>query len=159
MPECQTPSRRNQRAIMHSTCYASAIQLVLRLTLVLVLIAWDGAYGFMSSEFSSTRYFTDKGLLPPLRGRGLQPLATNQTSETTPYTDRSSVLSLRHGSGVPVTYTNDPKSVYRWLSDNLPYEGCIVGFDVEVSMSSSAYFNCLCRPKVPCPQISGVQDA
>jgi len=102
-------------------------------TLCLVLLLLGVAHGFMSSEFSSTRYFTDKGLLPPLKGRGLQPFALNQTSDTAtlPYTtDTSSVLSL-HGSSVPVTYTNNPKSVYRWLSDNLPYEGCTVGFDVE----------------------------
>lgn len=106
-------------------------------TLCLVLLLLGVAHGFMSSEFSSTRYFTDKGLLPPLKGRGLQPFALNQTSDTAtlPYTtDTSSVLSL-HGSSVPVTYTNNPKSVYRWLSDNLPYEGCTVGFDVEVSRS------------------------
>ncbi len=100
----------------------------LRLLLQWMMIT-NIANGFMSQELSSTRYFTDKGILPPLNGLGF---VMNQTFDSTPYTDTSSVLSYE-GSSAPVTYTNDPKSVYRWLSDQLPYEGCTIGFDVEVS--------------------------
>lgn len=101
----------------------------------LMLLLQNLVYGFMSNEMSSTRYFTDKGLLPPL---SLRQKASNQTtisssdSPSTLYTTGTSVPL--QGCSVPVTYTNDPKSVYRWLSDHLPYEGCIIGFDVEVSV-------------------------
>jgi len=81
----------------------------------------------MSHEFSSTRYFTNKGILPPLN---VLQLALNRTNDSIHYTDVSSTLSYE-GSSVPVTYTNDPKSVYRWLSDQLPYDGCTIGFDIE----------------------------
>jgi hypothetical protein len=38
------------------------------------------------------------------------------------------------GTGViPVTYTNNPMVVDEWLCKNLPYDGSIIGFDVEVS--------------------------
>eukprot|EP00429_Kryptoperidinium_foliaceum_P055297 CAMPEP_0176083814 /NCGR_PEP_ID=MMETSP0120_2-20121206/41939_1 /TAXON_ID=160619 /ORGANISM="Kryptoperidinium foliaceum, Strain CCMP 1326" /LENGTH=353 /DNA_ID=CAMNT_0017417611 /DNA_START=192 /DNA_END=1253 /DNA_ORIENTATION=- len=89
------------------------------------------AASFMSNEFSSTRYFTDKGILPPLQGLGIAPLNGTMELDYDYNTHTSSVLSLRQGPSVPVTYTNNPKSVYRWLADNLPYEGCTLGFDVE----------------------------
>lgn len=96
------------------------------------LVWWfPPARGFMSHEFSSTRYFTDKGILPPLNCLGV-PLNQTYQDDTIPYTDTSSRLCYE-GSSVPVTYTNDPTSVYRWLSDHLPYQGCIIGFDIEVS--------------------------
>ena len=65
---------------------------------------------------------------------------TNQTSDLDTTTDTSMSISSSslsypslHGRSVPVTYTNDPKTVYRWMSDHLPYEGCTIGFDIEVS--------------------------
>jgi hypothetical protein len=122
----------------------------------------------MSHEFSSTRYFTDRGFLPPLdhgvmgslllsssssknknhhhqhhhRQHPQHPRGspTNQTSDLDTTTDTSLSISSSslsypslHGRSVPVTYTNDPKTVYRWMSDHLPYEGCTIGFDIEVS--------------------------
>jgi len=87
------------------------------------------ALGFMSHEFSSTRYFTDKGILPPLNCL-VVPLNQTYQDDSTSYTDTSSMLGCE-GSSVPVTYTNDPTSVYRWLSDHLPYQGGTIGFDVE----------------------------
>lgn len=87
------------------------------------------AFGFMSHEISSNRYFTDKGILPPLNFVTV-PLNQTYQDDTTPYTDTSSLLFCE-GSSIPVTYTNDPTSVYRWLSDHLPYQGCTIGFDIE----------------------------
>jgi hypothetical protein len=109
-------------------------KLFLPAVLLLSVTVRHGSLAFMSHEFSSTRYFTDKGVLPPLHGVGCEILASNQTSETYT-TDTSSYVAL-NGPSIPVTYTNDPKTVYRWLSDQLPYEGCTIGFDVEVSCYS-----------------------
>jgi hypothetical protein len=110
---------------------------------VLLITASHLSVAFMSHEFSSNRYFTDKGVLPPLNGVGLTNLVSNQTSEIYT-TDTSSYLSGL-GPSVPVTYTNDPKTVYRWMSDNLPNEGCTLGFDVEVSCCRAAHFGCRAR--------------
>lgn len=119
--------------------------------LLLACFCLHWGHGFMSNEFSSTRYFTDKGFLPPLQGLTLRPsgmsVVWNQTTADSFTTDTSSVLSLDGSSSVPVTYTNNPKSVYRWLSDNLPYEGCTIGFDVEVSILH--YVFCYVRRNKP----------
>ena len=131
------------------------------LWLLLSLTLRHGSLAFMSHEVSSTRYFTNKGFLPPLNNGIMGSLLlsssskknknhhyhsrgspTNHTSELDTSTTGasmsiSSLSSSSHGSlhgvSVPVTYTNDPKTVYRWMSDHLPYEGCTLGFDVEVS--------------------------
>lgn len=94
-----------------------------------LVVMSHSAFGFMAHEFSSTRYFTDKGILPPLNCLSV-PLNQTFQDDTSPYTDTSSILCCE-GSSVPVTYTNDPTSVYRWLSDHLPYQGCTIGFDIE----------------------------
>jgi hypothetical protein len=83
------------------------------------------------SSSTSSRYFTQEGLLPPLALSAMCP--SNQTTDTMPYTESP------HGRSIPVVYTNDPNSIYRWLSNNLPIEGCTMGFDTEVSF----YFVCL----------------
>jgi hypothetical protein len=71
------------------------------------------------------RFFTEDGILPPLT-RSESPLVfSNETQSTIPYSEYT-------GRQIPVTYTNDPKSVYRWFSDNLSRAGCTIGFDVEV---------------------------
>jgi hypothetical protein len=72
----------------------------------------------------SSRYFTQEGMLPPLLS--LSAVPSNQTT-TIPYSESEG------GRSIPVVYTNDPSSVYKWLSNNLPYKGCTIGFDVEVS--------------------------
>jgi hypothetical protein len=85
----------------------------------------------------SRRYFTEFGQLPALelkhssapRPRILQHTtlssSSNQTDFTLPY-GKSDCAKL------PVTYTNDPKQVYAWFSENLETTGCTIGFDVEV---------------------------
>jgi hypothetical protein len=141
------------------------------LVVVWLLLSMTASLAFMSHEFSSTRYFTDRGFLPPLdhgvmgslllsssssknknhhhhqhhhRQHPQHPRGspTNQTSDLDTTTDTSMSISSSssllsypslHGRSVPVTYTNDPKTVYRWMSDHLPYEGCTIGFDIEVS--------------------------
>jgi len=122
--------------------------------LLLSLTLRHGSLAFMSHEVSSTRYFADKGFLPPLNDGAMGSLLlsssssktnknhhhrrhprsspTNQTSDLDTSTGTSMSISS-YGVSVPVTYTNDPKTVYRWMSDHLPYEGCTIGFDVEVS--------------------------
>lgn len=76
----------------------------------------------MRSE-SSGRYFTKDGMLPPLVS--LSAVRSNQTTSV-PYVEDE-------GRSIPVVYTNDPCSVEEWLSENLPTNGCTIGFDVEVS--------------------------
>src|SRR3569623_1277678 len=39
----------------------------------------------------------------------------------------------QYGTTLDVLYTNDPRSVSQWLSDNVPSNGCTLGFDIEVS--------------------------
>lgn len=34
---------------------------------------------------------------------------------------------------IPALYTNDPVAVATWLENNVPSNGCMIGFDVEVS--------------------------
>ena len=107
---------------------------------------------------ASSRYFTEVGELPPLlsiggKSQGVHrggdyksdesslSFGSNETNQLIlPYTDSldDEILAAIGGgqqvpsSAVPVTYTNDPKTVYKWFSDNLPYAGCTIGFDVEV---------------------------
>lgn len=110
-----------------------------------------------STTNTNSRYFTEVGELPPLLSIGsncegfrsinddLSSLSSsfgdNETEKLIlPYTDSLSTNDDALGAGVeelqstivPVTYTNDPRTVYKWFSDNLPYTGCTVGFDVEV---------------------------
>lgn len=73
------------------------------------------------------RFFTECGILPPLTRSESSLVFPNETQSTIPYSEYT-------GRQIPVTYTNDPKSVYRWFSDNLPHTGCTIGFDVEVCL-------------------------
>ena len=59
------------------------------------------------------RYFTATGVLPPLL----------PASYSAPMEDQD--------EAIPVTYTNDPKTVDEWLCRNVPYDGCFLGFDIE----------------------------
>ena len=91
--------------------------------LLQVLIHADAMAIFMSKS-STNRYFTHQGVLPPLPLAELPSSPSNST--IIPY-------SVSETSVVPVTYTNDPKTVYLWLTENLPLDGCILGVDLEVS--------------------------
>jgi hypothetical protein len=81
--------------------------------------------------FPITRYFTQHGMLPPLALCVPNAVATNSTTIAS--------SEQQAGGSLPVVYTNDPSSVYKWLSNNLPFDGCSIGFDVEVSVSLSRY--------------------
>jgi hypothetical protein len=83
---------------------------------------------------SNGRYFVQTGILPPLA-----PVSTI-TSLSLPSNDTSAATIARVVSysdvacgNVPVTYTNNPRVVDEWLCRNIPYDGCVVGFDIEVS--------------------------
>jgi hypothetical protein len=65
-----------------------------------------------------SRYFAQESMLPPL---------PRIDDENTITPARESDRSL------PILYTNDPKMVSRWLSDNIETNGCTLGFDLEVS--------------------------
>jgi hypothetical protein len=73
------------------------------------------------------RFFTEGGVLPPLTRSESTLVSPNETQSIIPYSEETA-------RQIPVTYTNDPKSVYRWFSDNLPYTGCTIGFDIEVCL-------------------------
>jgi hypothetical protein len=77
------------------------------------------------------RFFTEGGILPPLTRSESSQVFPNETQSTIPYSEYT-------GRQIPVMYTNDPKSVYRWFSDNLPHAGCTIGFDVEVCLKATA---------------------
>lgn len=70
-------------------------------------------------------------MLPPLALCVPNAVATNSTTIAS--------SEQQAGGSLPVVYTNDPSSVYKWLSNNLPFDGCTIGFDVEVSVSLSRY--------------------
>jgi hypothetical protein len=73
------------------------------------------------------RFFTQRGILPPLTRSESSLVFSNETQSTIPYSEYT-------GRQIPVTYTNDPKSVYRWFSDNLLHTGCTIGLDIEVCL-------------------------
>lgn len=74
-------------------------------------------YTFLTKR--NDRYFTAKGVLP-----SLAPAA---------YVNPTNPLAIidETEEPIPVTYTNDPKTVDDWLCRNVPYDGCFLGFDIE----------------------------
>ena len=73
-----------------------------------------------------TRYFTEECLIPPLK-----PLDSARNASI--YSDKI------HFGALPVTYTNDPKTVSRWIADHIVDKTCTsttttIGFDLEVSL-------------------------
>lgn len=66
----------------------------------------------------NTRYFTTEAVLPAI------PVVSPADNNTAAY---------RRGYGfpVPVVYTNSPETISKWLSDNIPSEPSVLGFDVE----------------------------
>lgn len=90
----------------------------------------------------SKRYFYSELTLPPLVSIQNDPyslLSKATTKQRVNSDDHYSHIfqspSLYSVSDLPVIYTNDPKIVSRWLSDNIPSTGCTIGFDVEVSLA------------------------
>lgn len=88
-------------------------------------------------------FFALERTLPPLAStqdrlspsRRMLPNATigmgSPSTWTLPYSNRQEDL---HGEqdNLQVLYTNDPKEINRWLTDNLSMDGCTIGFDTEV---------------------------
>lgn len=76
-------------------------------------------------------------LLPELETTISKPSFTNGTSFSNPYSIEKAAAPI------PVTYTNNPKIVHRWLSQNLPSpsqtKNAILGFDVE-SVPNTPWF-------------------
>ena len=95
-----------------------------------IAVIMSAADAMLLKRPSSSRYFTKDGTLPPLVSLAAAARPSNDTL-TIPYSKKK---QGRSSSDVSVVYTNDPGSVYRWLSDHLPYEGCTIGFDTEVSV-------------------------
>jgi hypothetical protein len=76
------------------------------------------------------RYFVRTGILPPLT-----PVATIARLPK-PSNDTmiaQALFSSVEVGNIPVTYTNNPRVVDDWLCENLPIDGGVIGFDIEVS--------------------------
>jgi len=107
------------------------------------------------------KFFAVEHVLPPLEEDAVGPLlmthkydsrnstegsssstaGTTTTSLTLPYSSQQRTIITNKqehyggcGSDAPlhVLYTNDPKMVNQWLMENVPMEGCAIGFDTEV---------------------------
>lgn len=89
--------------------------------LLLLLLSVSTVFTFQSDgqhRRAGSRYFETNLLLPPVREQTRKggPTAYPQLSE------------------LPLKYTNNPKVVSQWCSDNIPQkETFVLGFDVEVS--------------------------
>ncbi len=75
--------------------------------------AFGERYAFLKKP--RDRYFTSKGILPPLD----------------PALDQKACDEEEEEADIWVTYTNDPNTVDEWLCRNVPYDGCFLGFDIE----------------------------
>lgn len=73
-----------------------------------------------------SKHFSIEAIIPPLPRSEPTPTAVTAI-------EQSPVPAAESGPGLPVVYTNDPTVVSRWLADNVPTEGCTLGFDLEVS--------------------------
>jgi hypothetical protein len=101
--------------------------------------AFLGAFG--ESTTCNGRYFTQTGFLPPLPAQFSTVVVsnnkpTNSTDDSFPLLKRkqNNKSKIIIGKSIPVTYTNNPRVVDDWLCRNLPYDGSIIGFDIEVSI-------------------------
>lgn len=125
------------------------------LLLMLLLLVANNTDAFLGSFWdisnAHTRYFTQEGHLPPLL-TFVQPHVSSASAtsartfnhnntlmdckveSTAIGDDEINIINSLHGGAVPVTYTNDPTVVDEWLCKNLPYDGSIIGFDVEVGV-------------------------
>lgn len=73
-----------------------------------------------SRKENTARYFTKKVEIPPL--------ATLPDVSTTLHSDKINMGPL------PVVYTNNPKTVSKWISEYIPAgQPCTLGIDIEVS--------------------------
>lgn len=88
----------------------------------------------------SGRYFVQTGVLPPLSPVATTRTTTEQLSQSSNGTTHATIARQTYCDdtvgNIPVVYTNNPKAVDKWLCTNLPYDGCILGFDIEVSKSA-----------------------
>jgi hypothetical protein len=86
--------------------------------MLLTMVTMVTAYTSNSPKRES-RYFAQESMLPPLPRIDV---------------DNSVIPSRESDRDLSVLYTNDPKMVSRWLSDNIGNDGCTLGFDLEVSI-------------------------
>ena len=112
-------ARRQQRCV-------SVCRLLLLLLLLLLFAPFQPSADALSSPAqprreTASRYFTEYFEYPPLE----------RCSSSDMNNEVNRVVMTR--ANLPVLYTNDPKSVSHWLSDNVPRSGCTLGFDMEVS--------------------------
>mmetsp|Transcript_2104 Transcript_2104/g.3745 ORF Transcript_2104/g.3745 Transcript_2104/m.3745 type:complete len:384 (-) Transcript_2104:2457-3608(-) len=108
--------------------FTDVVVVVLILVLAIPVDAFLEAFG--DASMCNGRYFTQTGHLPPLSTtasadwNGTDFSSLNVAASTT--TTHPSIAA-----SIPVTYTNNPRAVDNWLCKNLPYEGSIIGFDIE----------------------------
>ena len=76
-----------------------------------------------SSRTTSSRYFTEHKGLPPV-----------------PVLAETHAPCYNQLDTLPLVYTNNPRTVSQWLSENVPSEGStVLGFDVEVSRANHGW--------------------
>jgi 3'-5' exonuclease len=100
----------------------------LRLSSFNHIMTFSNAYSnhnWMQPRKASRRYFFQEIQLPPLES-----LVSSSSSIT------NTLSSYHHGKSISAVYTNSPKQVSNWLSENLSCfdsgeSGAIIGFDVE----------------------------
>jgi hypothetical protein len=91
--------------------------LLITVGMLVTMVTMVTAYTSNSPKRES-RYFAQESMLPPLPRIDV---------------DNSVIPSRESDRHLSVLYTNDPKMVSRWLSDNIGNDGCTLGFDLEVS--------------------------
>ena len=87
--------------------------------------AYSIHYKHLSSPSRSRRYFVGEALLPPL-GR-VDGTSSFQSCD-------HQISRCDNGTDLEAIYTNDPAEVHRWLANNVPSQGCTLGFDLEVCL-------------------------
>ena len=74
----------------------------------------------------STRYFSADLILPPL------PVVHFSSLDSAPETANGGIIC----KSIPVIYTNSPRTISKWLTENISTDGCTLGFDVESNPST-----------------------
>jgi hypothetical protein len=85
---------------------------------------------------TSSRYFTFEGILPALQSVRNEAAARAINSTFAHVHTVINNNDNQYGAPTPVTYTNNPLTVSRWLQDNIPTDGATIGLDVEVRYGS-----------------------
>ena len=94
--------------------------------LVFIQAFWLASAYLHESPSRVNRYFTYESTLPPMAS--IADHGLNETANITPSSAES------QDRIIPITYTNDPRSVLDWCDENLYHDSAgILGFDTEVS--------------------------